>query len=157
MYAECKRKLTLYAHLTTCFPPWAARSTQIFNSVLRRFFLQNWTLWPFLTFFLADPNYIRPIHIAFKLLYFFTIFQILKTKYLFFILTSGDDRINQNPMLAVLQVMFLRLHNRLASELSRLNPHWGDETLYQEARKVVVAAVQRISYTEYLPIIVSKC
>lgn len=59
-------------------------------------------------------------------------------------------------MLAVLQVMFLRLHNRLASELSRLNPHWGDETVYQEARKIVVAAVQRISYTEYLSVLVSK-
>ncbi|XP_046683411.1 chorion peroxidase-like [Homalodisca vitripennis] len=68
---------------------------------------------------------------------------------------AGDDRINQNPMLAVLQVMFLRFHNHVAEQLLKLNGHWSDETLYQESRKIVAAVVQHITYTEYLPMIIS--
>lgn len=59
-------------------------------------------------------------------------------------------------MLTVLQTIFLRLHNQIAKQLETLNSHWSDETLYQESRKIVVAAVQRVSYTEYLPMIISN-
>ncbi|XP_063226520.1 peroxidase-like isoform X2 [Bacillus rossius redtenbacheri] len=66
---------------------------------------------------------------------------------------SGDDRTNQNPNLAVMQTVFLREHNRVAEELACLNPHWDDERLYQEARRIVIAEHQHITYHEYLPII----
>ena len=35
-----------------------------------------------------------------------------------------------------------RQHNRMALELRRLNPHWGDETLFQEARHINAALIQ---------------
>ena len=35
-----------------------------------------------------------------------------------------------------------RQHNRMARELGRLNPHWGDETLFQEARHINAALIQ---------------
>jgi peroxidase len=61
--------------------------------------------------------------------------------------------VNQNPQLTVFQVLQLREHNRLARELARLNPHWDDERLYQEARKIAIAEHQAVTYNEWLPII----
>jgi len=61
--------------------------------------------------------------------------------------------VNQNPQLTVFQILQLREHNRLARELARLNPHWDDERLYQEARKIAIAEHQAVTYNEWLPII----
>ncbi|XP_012238866.1 peroxidase isoform X2 [Bombus impatiens] len=65
---------------------------------------------------------------------------------------AGDTRVNQNPQLTILQIILLREHNRVADALARLNPHWTDETIFQEARRIVIAEHQHISYYEWLPI-----
>lgn len=65
---------------------------------------------------------------------------------------AGDIRVNQNPGLTILQTVLLREHNRIADTLAKLNPHYDDRTLFQEARKINIAQYQHISYYEWLPI-----
>ncbi|XP_008145949.2 lactoperoxidase isoform X1 [Eptesicus fuscus] len=66
---------------------------------------------------------------------------------------TGDSRASEHVLLATSHTLFLREHNRLARELKRLNPHWDGEKLYQEARKILGAFVQIITFRDYLPIV----
>ena len=71
-------------------------------------------------------------------------------------LRSGDERVNHNVGLAALHTLMVREHNRVATMLEEVNPHWDEETLYQEARRVVGAEIQHITYNEFLPAILGK-
>ncbi|TGZ52073.1 Peroxidase [Temnothorax longispinosus] len=69
---------------------------------------------------------------------------------------AGDDRVNVHPQLAVIHTVWHREHNRVANTLARLNPDWSDEILYQEARRIVIAEIQHITYKEWLPILLGR-
>ncbi|XP_047347771.1 peroxidase-like isoform X2 [Vespa velutina] len=69
---------------------------------------------------------------------------------------SGDDRVNVYPQLAVIHTVWHREHNRIAKKLAKLNPSWTDEILYQEARRIVIAEIQHITYKEWLPILLGR-
>ncbi|XP_041521822.1 lactoperoxidase isoform X2 [Microtus oregoni] len=66
---------------------------------------------------------------------------------------AGDSRASEQILLATSHTLLLREHNRLARELSRLNPEWDGEKLYQEARKIMGAFIQIITFRDYLPIL----
>ncbi|KFP80184.1 Myeloperoxidase, partial [Acanthisitta chloris] len=66
---------------------------------------------------------------------------------------AGDTRASEMLELACMHTLFVREHNRLAVSLKRLNPHWNDEKLYQEARKILGAMIQIITYRDYLPLL----
>eukprot|EP00091_Calanus_sinicus_P007614 TRINITY_DN1874_c0_g1_i3.p1 TRINITY_DN1874_c0_g1~~TRINITY_DN1874_c0_g1_i3.p1 ORF type:complete len:387 (-),score=85.90 TRINITY_DN1874_c0_g1_i3:196-1356(-) len=66
---------------------------------------------------------------------------------------AGDRRVTENPGLSGLHTVFMREHNRIAEEISSINPSWDDERIYQEARRIVIAELQNIIYKEFLPII----
>ncbi|XP_067942940.1 peroxidase mlt-7-like [Watersipora subatra] len=66
---------------------------------------------------------------------------------------GGDTRINVTPNLASTHAAFLVKHNRIAEELSTINPHWDNERLFQETRRIITGIESSIHYYEYLPIV----
>jgi len=76
-----------------------------------------------------------------------------KGKYCF---DSGDTRANENLHLTSMHLLLARHHNYLADGLRKVNPLWNDERLFQEARRIVGAQMQHITYNEFLSVIIGK-
>ncbi len=64
---------------------------------------------------------------------------------------GGDIRANEQIGLTAMHTLFVREHNRWADQLAAENPSWDDEKVYQTARKIVGAQVQKITYEDWLP------
>lgn len=64
---------------------------------------------------------------------------------------AGDIRAAENPVLTSLQTMFLREHNYQVDRLAALHADWSDSHLYNEARAIVGAEIQHVTYEEFLP------
>jgi peroxidase len=69
---------------------------------------------------------------------------------------AGDVRVNQHITLVAIHLLFAREHNRIAQALHQLNPHWDDDLLFEESRRIVVAEIQHITYNEWLPLIIGR-
>uniref|UniRef100_A0A183C0G6 Peroxidasin n=1 Tax=Globodera pallida TaxID=36090 RepID=A0A183C0G6_GLOPA len=55
-----------------------------------------------------------------------------------------------------MHTIWLREHNRIATKLLELNPDWDGERIYHEARKIVGAMLQHITYKEWLPLVLGQ-
>ncbi|KFM59457.1 Peroxidase, partial [Stegodyphus mimosarum] len=69
---------------------------------------------------------------------------------------AGDPRVNMLVELTVMHTLWHREHNRLADELNKINPHLTDEMLFQEARKILIAELQHVTYNEFLPLLLGE-
>ncbi|KAL1517115.1 hypothetical protein ABEB36_000924 [Hypothenemus hampei] len=69
---------------------------------------------------------------------------------------SGDTRVNFQPQLTLMHTLWYREHNRIAEQLAKLNPHWNDEVLFQETRRIVIAEMQKITYSEWISTVLGK-
>lgn len=66
----------------------------------------------------------------------------------------GDARGTAFFTLGILQSIYHRLHNIIATELKRFNPTLDDEHLFQEAKRINVAIYQNNVYVEWLRVFV---
>jgi peroxidase len=57
--------------------------------------------------------------------------------------TKISDRLTSVPLSAIWPILTARNHNSLASGLEKMNPKWSDEKLFQEARRINIAFIQR--------------
>uniref|UniRef100_A0A0X3Q4L9 Ig-like domain-containing protein n=1 Tax=Schistocephalus solidus TaxID=70667 RepID=A0A0X3Q4L9_SCHSO len=69
---------------------------------------------------------------------------------------AGDHRSNENLGLLSMHTIWVREHNRIADGLRTLNPHWSGDRIYQEARKIVGACMQSLTYRVWLPKILGE-
>ena len=72
------------------------------------------------------------------------------------VLTAGDVRALEMPGLATMHTLWLREHNRLASEIKVASDSLNDEEIFQIARKILIAEMQNIVYGEYLPVVLGE-
>ena len=69
---------------------------------------------------------------------------------------AGDIRVNEQIGLTAMHTLWMREHNQIVDRLQQINPHWPGEFLFQEARKIIGAEMQHITYTHWLPLIVGN-
>lgn len=69
---------------------------------------------------------------------------------------SGDSRVNVNPYVTTLYTLFLRLHNRIAKQLHKMQPKWNDEELFKASRQINSGIYQKIIYEEWLNVVLGK-
>ena len=63
---------------------------------------------------------------------------------------TGSDTTNSQVGFVMLNVLFLREHNRVAGLLERAHPAWDDERLFQTARNVLIVLLIKIVIEEYI-------
>lgn len=72
------------------------------------------------------------------------------------LLFTGDFRPSEYAQAGSMRSIFAEQHNKVAKTLQTLHPEWSDETLFQEAKRIVTAQMQHITYNEYLPNILGR-
>ena len=70
--------------------------------------------------------------------------------------SAGDVRANENVELTALQTLFVREHNYWAEKILASNPSLTDEQVFQQARSIIIAEIQSITYNEWLPALMGR-
>lgn len=63
---------------------------------------------------------------------------------------TGSDTANLQLGFVLMNVLFLREHNRIARQLAETYPHWDDERLFETARNIAIVLLIKIVVNEYI-------
>jgi len=66
---------------------------------------------------------------------------------------AGDVRANEQVALTAMHTLFVREHNRLADEIWQEDSSLSGDAIYEQARAIVGAQMQVITYNEFLPVL----
>jgi len=66
---------------------------------------------------------------------------------------AGDVRANEQAALTAMHTLFVREHNRLADAMRLRHQGWDGDRIYRRARRIVGALIQKITYDEFLPVL----
>ena len=72
---------------------------------------------------------------------------------------AGDVRAIEMPGLASMHTLFVREHNRLCDliyEYLGEDDSKGDDYYFENARRILIAEMQNIVYSEYLPVVLGE-
>jgi prostaglandin-endoperoxide synthase 2 len=69
---------------------------------------------------------------------------------LFKLFAVGGDRVNATPQVSMMNVLFLREHNRLAGMLEVDNPGWDSDRVFETARNIIIVMFIKIVVEEYI-------
>ena len=69
---------------------------------------------------------------------------------------AGDIRAREMPGLAAMHTLFVREHNRLCDLLKSKYPTKDEEFYFENARRILIAEMQNIVYSEYLPVVLGE-
>ena len=72
------------------------------------------------------------------------------------LLDAGDVRANENILLTSYHTVFMREHNRVCDQIITKSPNLSDEEIYQAARNYVVGLLQKITYKDFLPLLLGS-
>ena len=66
---------------------------------------------------------------------------------------AGDIRAREMPGLAAMHTLFVREHNRVCDLIANANSGLDEDTIFENARRIVIAEMQNVVYGEYLPVV----
>lgn len=69
---------------------------------------------------------------------------------------AGDIRANEQLALATMHTLFVREHNRIAAILEEDFPANTADEIFEATRRLVVAKIQKITFDEWLPVLVGE-
>jgi len=69
---------------------------------------------------------------------------------------AGDVRANEHIGLAAMHTLFVREHNRYADSIRSEDASLSGDEVFEQARRLVIAHLQAITFNEFLPLLVGK-